>query len=239
MVAAERLIADEGVNQVSMRKINSEAGTKNLSAVHYHFGSLEAVVAAILDHRMSALEIRRSAMVDELNASKSTPVNIFQVLHAVVWPLAEQMMSQAGTSHYVRFLAAVNRMPRYDRWQGVPHRTRRSLVRCYILLRRLITDIPKDVLHTRMIIEMRSMLYCLADVDLMIRDRHPNQRDQLVLFHASDLVTRAAAALTVPVSESTQLARLVLQSHSVTERAPVFGIDAVWALSGLGSRNTS
>lgn len=37
LLAAERLIADEGVAHVSMRRINIEAGTGNISAVHYHF----------------------------------------------------------------------------------------------------------------------------------------------------------------------------------------------------------
>ena len=39
LLVAVRLFAERGVEAVSMRTINSEAGTKNKSAVHYHFGS--------------------------------------------------------------------------------------------------------------------------------------------------------------------------------------------------------
>lgn len=230
LLTAERLIAEEGVGQVSMRQINAEAGARNLSAVHYHFGSLEGVIAAIFAHRMGAVERRRSAMLDELVAGGAERAGLQEILHAVVWPLAEQMLSQAGDNHYVRFLAAINRTSRFDSWSVVRPRHRRGLVRSYVMLRRLLPDLPKEVLHMRMIIELRTLMYTLADVDVMIRDRHPALRDSLVIFHASDLVTRIAAALMAPLSEATRMARRVLQASGASERAPLFGVDAIWAV---------
>ncbi|GGV45652.1 hypothetical protein GCM10010261_20120 [Streptomyces pilosus] len=44
--AAEKLFLEHGVNQVSVRAINSEAGL-NPGAVHYHFGSRDGLVAAL------------------------------------------------------------------------------------------------------------------------------------------------------------------------------------------------
>lgn len=236
LLAAERLIAEEGVGQVSMRQINAEAGARNLSAVHYHFGSLDGVIAAIFDYRMGPVERRRGAMLDELLSNKDRAPGVQDVLHAVVWPLAEQMLSGAGGTHYVRFLAAINRTSRFDTWSVVPRKNLRGLVRSYILLRRLLPSVPAEVLHTRILMELRSLIYALADVDSMIRDRHPALRDPLVLFHASDLVTRIAAALAAPVSESTQMARRVLHANRLAEKAPLFGMDAMWALEGARSR---
>ncbi|MBA1675998.1 helix-turn-helix transcriptional regulator, partial [Escherichia coli] len=49
---AERLFAAEGVEQVALTRIVSVSGKKNRSALHYHFGTREAVVAAVLDRRL-------------------------------------------------------------------------------------------------------------------------------------------------------------------------------------------
>ena len=46
---AIKLFAQEGFGGVSMRTINSAAGTKNSSAVHYHFGSKMGIIEAIMD----------------------------------------------------------------------------------------------------------------------------------------------------------------------------------------------
>ena len=42
--AAERLFAENGLGAVSVRDITRAAGAKNESALHYHFGSKEALI---------------------------------------------------------------------------------------------------------------------------------------------------------------------------------------------------
>jgi len=49
LLVAIRLFAERGVEAVSMRTINTEAGTKNKSAVHYHFGNKAGILAAIFE----------------------------------------------------------------------------------------------------------------------------------------------------------------------------------------------
>lgn len=46
---AIKLFAEHGFSGVSMRNINNAAGTKNSSAVHYHFGSKMGIIEAIMD----------------------------------------------------------------------------------------------------------------------------------------------------------------------------------------------
>ncbi len=233
LLAAERLIADEGVAHVSMRRINIEAGAGNISAVHYHFGSLEGVIEAILALRVPVMDARRNAMLDEARG-RAEPASVNDVLQAVVWPLAEQMLEGAPDNCYVRFLAAVNRVPSFDVRTFLRHRHRRGLTRCYVLLRRTFAAVPKDVLHARIMLAWREVIYTLADVDLMIRARHPRLRDPLVMFHTTDLITRIGVSLGAPVSEATQLARRVLLSRSTSEKGTVFGMDSIWAPSPGG-----
>lgn len=229
LLTAERLIARDGVERVSMREINVEAGAKNLSALHYHYGSLEGVISAIFDSRMGPVDRRRNELVAELKAQGSSD-DVTEILHAVIWPLAEQMLGK-GDNNYVGFLAAVNRSPSLDSWQVIGRRNRRGLVRCYVLIRRALTAVPPGVLHTRMVMGVRELVYALADVDRMITERHPGSRDTLVVFHASDLVSRIAASLAAPVSEATRMAGRVLEASASAEKVQLFGMDAIWAIA--------
>jgi len=101
--AAERLIGERGVDAVSLRAINTEAES-NVAAVHYHFGSKEALVRAALDRRMSVLAGQR---FEELAAIQEDPAPSPRAVAAVfVRPLFELASEPAG-ARYVRFLAAL------------------------------------------------------------------------------------------------------------------------------------
>ena len=63
VAAAERLFAERGANNVSLREINRAAGQKNVAALHYHFGSRRALMLAIFERRMAGINQRRLAML--------------------------------------------------------------------------------------------------------------------------------------------------------------------------------
>src|SRR5258708_39222521 len=65
--ATEQLIGARGVDAVSLRAINA-AAESNVAAAHYHFGSKEALVRAVLDRRMAALAEQRSQQLAPLEA---------------------------------------------------------------------------------------------------------------------------------------------------------------------------
>ena len=69
---AERLFAEHGVGGVSLRGINAEAGLSP-AALHYHFGSKEALVQALLERRMSSLMDRRAELFDHIERGPLTP----------------------------------------------------------------------------------------------------------------------------------------------------------------------
>ncbi|HEY9563426.1 MAG TPA: helix-turn-helix domain-containing protein, partial [Nocardioides sp.] len=47
--AAGALIAERGLEGVSLREITREAGQKNTTAVQYHFGDREGMLRALID----------------------------------------------------------------------------------------------------------------------------------------------------------------------------------------------
>src|SRR6476659_10180897 len=65
LLAGERLIADHGVDGVSMRQIGAAIGSGNNSAVLYHFGSKENLVEAIFEYRLPRLRARRAELIAE------------------------------------------------------------------------------------------------------------------------------------------------------------------------------
>lgn len=104
MEAAERLFAERDYDDVSIRAVNAAAG-QNAASVHYHFGSKEGLVAAILDRRMGPLHAWRVARCAELTADGRRPTPR-EVVGLLVDPLLELMRADpAGGPTYVRLLA--------------------------------------------------------------------------------------------------------------------------------------
>ncbi len=102
--AAERLIGDRGVDAVSLRSINGEAGS-NVAAAHYHFGSKEALVRAVLDRRMSVLAEERLAQLAAIEHDAAPrPRDVAAVF---VGPLFDFAAIGDGRG-YVRFLDALH-----------------------------------------------------------------------------------------------------------------------------------
>ena len=103
--AAERLIGARGVEGVSLRAINAEADS-NVAAAHYHFGSKESLVRAVLARRMSVLAEERYARLGPLEHD-ATP-SPRQVAEVFALPLLDLSREDTGLD-YVRFLSALDR----------------------------------------------------------------------------------------------------------------------------------
>ncbi len=88
IAAAEKLFGERGLNGVTLKEITKEAGQKNESALHYHFGGKPKLVETILRARVEVIDRRRVTLVDEIEREgrQDEP-------HAIIWaaiePLAE------------------------------------------------------------------------------------------------------------------------------------------------------
>jgi AcrR family transcriptional regulator len=87
--AAERLIAQQGYAGTSLRQIISEAGV-NLAAVHYHFGSKEELLGAVVDRKVGPVNEKRVAILERMTAeAKRKPLPVERVLQAFLEPMGE------------------------------------------------------------------------------------------------------------------------------------------------------
>jgi AcrR family transcriptional regulator len=85
--AAARAFAEHGVHNASMLDITRQAGQRNRGALHYHFGSREGVLCAVLEEHVDFLAAREGELLD---AARRTPDDDLEsVVEAVVRPAAE------------------------------------------------------------------------------------------------------------------------------------------------------
>lgn len=92
--AAEAAFAAGGIEHASLRSIMRSAGA-NPAAVHYHFGSRQALARAVLDRVLGPLQQRRLALLDGL-VEADRQDDLAALVDALVRPDLEQAAALAG-----------------------------------------------------------------------------------------------------------------------------------------------
>ena len=89
--AAEELFARHGFDGTSIREITRLAEV-NVAAVHYHFGSKEAVLRAVTDRVAQPISTRREALLEQARASAHPP-SLESLLDAFLRPDIEMLLA--------------------------------------------------------------------------------------------------------------------------------------------------
>lgn len=110
--AAERLFAEQGIRATSLRTLTREAGV-NLAAVHYHFGSKEGLLDAVIERQ--ALPVNESRITElerlERNAGSEGPT-AEALLAAFVLPAVTRLRDLGPRAqHLPRLLARIEAQP--------------------------------------------------------------------------------------------------------------------------------
>ncbi|TXS38290.1 TetR/AcrR family transcriptional regulator [Streptomyces sp. OR43] len=92
LTAAKKLFLEKTPDQVSVRAVNAEAGL-NPGAVHYHFGSREGLIAALLEEELRPLWTDRMAQL--LHGVTAAP-SVRELVAALVEPFAELVSTGDG-----------------------------------------------------------------------------------------------------------------------------------------------
>jgi AcrR family transcriptional regulator len=85
LAAAERLYADRGFGDVTLRDIVAEANV-NLAAVNYHFGSKDELIAELFVTRSLALNRERLRELRAAEERGGSRANVADILRALVGP---------------------------------------------------------------------------------------------------------------------------------------------------------
>jgi AcrR family transcriptional regulator len=102
LLAAERLFAERGVDAVSLRAVMAAAGT-NVASVHYHFGSKDALLEALVKQRSGEIAARREVLLGRLEAAKRITARTLAA--AFVDPVADIALDDGEA--WVRFIASL------------------------------------------------------------------------------------------------------------------------------------
>ena len=90
--AAEKLFAEQGVLGAAVRDITVMAGQRNASAMHYHFGGREGLIAAVLARRGALVASERSSLMESLAGE----THVASLMRGVVEPFAHRLGDDSG-----------------------------------------------------------------------------------------------------------------------------------------------
>ena len=145
---------------MSLRSINAGAGLSP-AALHYHFGSKDALVAALLDRHMPALMERRRRLFDALERSPG-PVGVREVLEALLRPMVELLEQHREVGH--RYLRLLYRLQvDGDLFRLFPaEKLAGGVDRLVPMLCSALPDVPLEVVKLRFALAIDVMLRSLA-----------------------------------------------------------------------------
>lgn len=199
--AAERMMATHGINGVSLRAILVEAGA-NSAALHYHFGSREGLIEAILARRGVENDLRRREILERLSG-QAGPVSVDQIVDTIVDPLLELLIQEGESGrNFIRFLARLQT----DR-TGIHHEKEELYfpdVREQIqkMLAAACPDLSPMVLRWRITMVLDTMLQSLASAEFMSEDWTDGSPSDTVAEFGETLKEFLSAGLSAPVRRS-------------------------------------
>lgn len=190
--AAERLFAERGSDQVSLREVTTEAGATNASAVQYHFGGRRGLIRAVLAKHDIDVERRRHELLDAYEAGDRTDIRV--LAHALVQPLADELGNDDGGLGYLQLLSDLFNRPDPPYEPGTVEDPAYSVNRWRALVVPLLT--PEAIrLHRR----FDALRFTVSE--LARRGRTGRKDHRLFTSQLVDLVT---GLLLTPVSDETR-----------------------------------
>jgi AcrR family transcriptional regulator len=194
--AALRLFAVRGVAGVSLREIRIAAKQRNAGALHYHFGSKDGLLRALLERELPPLVARRRVLLAE--AKMSPPGDMRSVAAVFVLPFAELATGSARDRSIILLLSRLHDdvSLSLDRIMDLVGDT--AIGDAIGLLRSRTIHIPEDIMSERLTVANSIFLHAAAT---RARGGRRERRLTDALFSAN-LVDMFHGALIAPVGET-------------------------------------
>lgn len=135
--SAERLIAEKGLGSVSVKMITTDAGARNPSAVHYHFGNIESLIEEVFAKRYRVIEAERAVRLERVTET-DPQARLVAVIEAAIGPLLEACLEENGRV-YARFGLQFVSDPRFDHTSLIKNAEAQTFVR---LTEEIFTALP-------------------------------------------------------------------------------------------------
>ena len=161
---AERLIGEHGYAATSLRHIIAVAGV-NLAAVHYHFGSKEELLDALVERKVTPVNEARLAWLGRVEADAgSGQMVVERVLEAFLLPTAEVASRNPGFVRLMGQILAEGMMPRI-----VEKHFQATGLRFVAALRRAVPGLPQEELMWRVHFMVGAMAHTMCRVPIFLQ----------------------------------------------------------------------
>jgi len=213
--AAQALIAERGLEGVTVRQIVAAAGQKNMAALHYYFGTKEDLVRELIVDAARLMDGRRNQMLDAAEADGG-PRTVREVIAVIVEScVVDDDHPRART--YMRFVAQIvaTRRDLFDGAIGQSWNT--GYQRGLAHIRRLLPDLPLPLLNQRLLflgIYLFNVLAAREGAAASGAAPHPYWQSPLLL---DGLIDTACGLVEAPAG-----AGGILQAGGTTQPQPAF-----------------
>lgn len=156
---AERLFAEQGVDAVSVRAVNAAAGV-GAASVHYHFGSKDELLRAVVLNLGTAVGVAIQGNVDALAANADAPTPD-AVIRAVTRPYLDLLHRQRTRGlRWIKIVAQTSQAGPAD--ETIEPKLRDSLLQ---QVRRAFPKASPDRLEARWAVSVMGFVQGLSRVD--------------------------------------------------------------------------
>jgi len=201
--AAESLLAERGIDAVSLAEINKRAGQRNRSAVQYHFGSKQGVVHAILDKHTPGIEIRRDEMLDAVETMREDR-RLRPLVEALVLPISKKLDDDDGGLAFVRLSAQLLGHRSYSLLDLHAQRPNRAADRLQQMISRACPSLPASLWAPRWLLLLGLVFHGLADYAELASGRRSEEALPSQEIFVANLIDSVVALLEVPASADTR-----------------------------------
>lgn len=227
----ERLFAEHGVDTVSLNQIARAANQRNSMVIQYHFGSKTALLQAIAERRMQAVNERRLQLLGRVDGSNRL-TDLSRLAEAMVLPFAEHL-SHEGGSYFVRLSAQLYSDPRLEFFKLIKGRHDSGMREAGRVSREILSELPRDAVKHRLALITSLIFSAFADREkLRAAGKHVGVARLHTAHFVNDLITMIVGALNAPYGERT-LTDNDVSSAAVNEAGmPVTCVDTLGISEG-------
>ncbi len=146
---AEKLFAEKGVDATSLRNIISEAEV-NLAAIHYHFGSKDALIREVVARRVQPINEERIRRLGEYEKDNLNGPELLEgLLRAFLEPLIRVKFETPERVQHTHKILLQLQSGSGQLFESVFHLFDEIIKRFFIALKRALPDLSKPELLLR------------------------------------------------------------------------------------------
>ncbi len=201
MRAAEKLIADGGIENLSIKEIVAVANQKNESALQYHFKNLTGLLDAIHAERAAQTRAKRAESLTQILKLTSEP-SLRQLCMLMVEPTFALARKDVGFRRYIKAFAHQLALSESSPLETVANKGGggASGQETAALLRKVLPHLDEQSYRGRM---ETAIMLCSASMYLQARQKNAFRGHQSDLF-LHNLVDSLVGLLSAPISPETQ-----------------------------------